>query len=128
MISAVRMCLTFLMHFFSKCSPLFPIYVPNICSMFFSCLGASLQILFNTYLRIYLRKSFHDMNFSVSSISFFSKHFELHILEAQTSKDLKNVLFCLQIYLLENSDFYGSHLVFIKQLEHRISSNIEYKT
>ena len=64
--SLVQLRLAFLMHCFSKCWPLLPIYGNRIqivemlffFTMFFSCFGASLQISFNKDLRICLGKSF----------------------------------------------------------------------
>ena len=89
--SVVQLRFIFLMHCFSKCSPLLPIYDNRIqivgmlflFTMFFSCFGASLQRFFNKDLLIYLEKLFHDMSCSISSIWFFSKRFELQILEAR---------------------------------------------
>ena len=74
--SVVQLRFTFLMHCFSKCLPLFPIYgnriqnveMLSLFTMFFSCLWASLQTFFNKCLRIFLGKSFHNMNCSVSLI------------------------------------------------------------
>ena len=81
--SEVQLRFTFQMHYFSKCSPLFPIYGNRVqivgmlflFTMFFSYFGASLQRLFNKDLRIYLRKPFHDINYSVSSILFWAADF-----------------------------------------------------
>ena len=99
--SVVQLRFAFLLYCFNKWSPLLPIYGNRIqivgmlflFTMFFSCFGAYLGRFFNKDLRIYLGKPFQDINCSIISIWFFSKCFELQILEAQEYSDLNQDVF-----------------------------------